>query len=206
MILGLYAVPASILTQILDDPRTVAQVLAPDDAEALESGVAHASQMPGCLGWFLPFLRRTAGSAPSTPVPKLDLDPASVRSIDLDKAWHGIHFLLNGTADQGTPPLDFMVEGGLDVGSEHWGYCSPRAFQPEEVQAIASALEPLTEDQLRSRFDPEKMINLGIYPSIWDRNPEEDDTLSYCIEYFREMREFVADTARRGDGLVVTLE
>jgi hypothetical protein len=36
--------------------------------------------------------------------------------LDVDKAWHGIHYLLTGTAWEGDPPLDFIVKGGSQVG------------------------------------------------------------------------------------------
>jgi hypothetical protein len=42
--------------------------------------------------------------------------------LDGDKAWHGIHFLLTGTAGEGTPPLDFIVRGGQEVGDIDVGY------------------------------------------------------------------------------------
>lgn len=39
----------------------------------------------------------------------------------MDKAWHGIHYLLTGTAWEGDPPLNFLVTGGREVGTEEIG-------------------------------------------------------------------------------------
>lgn len=206
MILGLYAVPASVLPQVLNDPGTVAQILAPDGSEAQYIFAEDPPAKPGCLGLLFPFLSRSRATAVNEPIPVLDLDPETVRSMDLDKSWHGIHFLLNGTSGQGTPPLDFLMVGGTEVGMDEWGYSPPRAFQPDEVQAITRALEPLTEDELRARFDLWQMTKLGIYPDIWDRKLEQDDMLGYCMEYFRELRQFIAETASRGEAMLVTLE
>jgi hypothetical protein len=68
-------------------------------------------------------LRRTSDarlealmSDPETISDYLDGDPddavdsgEAYADLDLDKAWHGLHFLLTGTAWEGTPPLDFIV-------------------------------------------------------------------------------------------------
>lgn len=36
----------------------------------------------------------------------------------LHKAWHGIHFVLTGSAWGGEPPLNFLVSGGASIGDE----------------------------------------------------------------------------------------
>ena len=38
--------------------------------------------------------------------------------VDVDKAWHCLHFLLTGTASEGEPPMDFVVRGGTEVGED----------------------------------------------------------------------------------------
>src|ERR1700691_2716073 len=73
-------------------------------------------------------------------------------NFDVDKAWHGIHFLLTGTAWEGTPPLDFIVRGGQEVGDVHVGYGPARAFTSAEVRKIADALRPLSPAELERRF------------------------------------------------------
>jgi hypothetical protein len=44
-----------------------------------------------------------------------------------------------------------------------------------------------------------------IYPEIWDRSPEGDDTLGYLLEYTRTLRGFLAQAVERNQGLVVYL-
>src|SRR5512135_1798793 len=65
--------------------------------------------------------------------------------LDVDKAWNGIHFLLTGDAQHGTPPLGFIV-GGKPLGDIDVGYGPARGFDAAEVRAIADALRPLTRD------------------------------------------------------------
>jgi hypothetical protein len=49
------------------------------------------------------------------------------------------------------------------------------------------------------------MMRLEIYPEIWDRDPAEDDTLGYLMEYLGLLRTAVATVVERGHGLLVTL-
>jgi hypothetical protein len=125
--------------------------------------------------------------------------------LDVDKAWHGIHFLLTGTAWEGSFPLNFIVSGGTAIGDVDVGYGPARALMSQDVRSLSAALEPLTAGELRGRFDPERMTKLQIYPEIWDRDPAEDDSLAYLIEYYTDLRDFVRRTAERGRGLLVYL-
>src|SRR5690349_11334743 len=60
----------------------------------------------------------------------------SENRLDLDKAWHGLHFLLTGTDWGGTPPLNFIVAGGETIGDVDVGYGPARAFTPEQLAEI----------------------------------------------------------------------
>ncbi len=133
-----------------------------------------------------------------------DGDPEDAHAdLDVDKAWHGIHFLLTGSAWEGEPPLSFIVRGGREVGDVDVGYGPARVFTSAEVKTIAAALLPLTRDVLERRFDPAAMTRLDIYPAIWDRPREEDDTLEYLLESYESLAEFIAGAAREGEGLIV---
>jgi hypothetical protein len=130
---------------------------------------------------------------------------AAFLELDIDKAWHGLHFLFTGTESGGEPPLDFLVSGGQEVGEEDVGYGPARAFTSAEVKQIALALEALSSEALRARFAPARMQELDIYPRIWDRPPEEDDTLGYLLSYFEELRAFTLRLAAGGQGMLVWL-
>jgi len=39
--------------------------------------------------------------------------------MDVDKAWHGTHYLLTGDAWGGQPPLANVVLGGAEIGDDH---------------------------------------------------------------------------------------
>jgi hypothetical protein len=97
------------------------------------------------------------------------------------------------------------VAGGTFVGDEDVGYGQPRVFTSTETRAIAAALAAVTDEDLRSRFAPEAMMRAEIYPEIWDRDPKDDDTLGYLMEYVAVLREAMRTVTSRGHGLLVVL-
>jgi hypothetical protein len=123
-------------------------------------------------------------------------------SVHLEKAWHGLHFLLTGSAGASGVPLGFLLEGGQEVGEDD-GYGAPRLFQPGEVQQINAALAPISGDELWGRFDRERMEAESIYPCIWDE--EEEELRDEYIAYFHELKKVVALAGEAGMGLLVTL-
>lgn len=137
------------------------------------------------------------------PAGQLDLAEGEGTSIDLDKAWHGIHYLLTGTEWEGTGPAAFLLVGGKEVGDVDVGYGPARALSAAEVRAAHDHLSGISDADLRARFDPADMMEQDIYPTIWDRDPEDDDTLGYLIEYVGILRTFLAETVARKRGLLV---
>jgi len=122
--------------------------------------------------------------------------------LEIDKAWHGLHFLLTGTAWEGDFPLNFIATGGQEVGDD-LGYGPARALTSGEVHKIDAALEPLTRGALVQRFDPARMTELEIYPFGWSDDP--DGELEYLLDFYAELRAFLRRTAERRDALLVYL-
>jgi hypothetical protein len=46
-------------------------------------------------------------------------------------------------------------------------------------------------------------MELGIYPEIWDRDPDDDDTFGYCAEYFENLKEFLGRAVAIESGMIV---
>ena len=118
------------------------------------------------------------------------------RFIDIEKAWHCLHFLLTGTAWEGTPPLDFIVRGGAEIGDIDVGYGPARGFTSAEVTAIAAALEPIAVAELAAGFDTARMEALQIYPGGrpggWaGLDPTVVDSFGYFAEAFDAVKALV---------------
>lgn len=124
-------------------------------------------------------------------------------SLSLEKAWHGIHFILTGSADAVDSPLAFLLAGGEPIGKTTLDTDPPRTFWPEQVAALDAALALITEAEFTRRFDPPQMMNAEIYPDIWDEEYEElwDEYWMYCDQ----LKHFIQQANRAGHALVVTL-
>jgi len=121
--------------------------------------------------------------------------------IDVDKAWHGIHYLLTGSAEGGAPPLSWAVMGGTEIG-EDVGYGPARLLTAEQVKTISDALP--SEENFKRSFAPEAMDAAQIYPDgIWVA--DGDDALEYLVENYRAMAEFYRAAASRGDEAILWL-
>ncbi len=129
-------------------------------------------------------------------------DSLASSSMTLEKAWHGLHFLLTGTSWEGTGRRAFLLNGGNEVGSDE-GYGPSRLYSAADVIEIARELESVDGEALWSNFDQEKMTDEEIYPDIWDE--EEEELKEEYLEYFEELCEFVSTAASNGEGIRITL-
>lgn len=127
-------------------------------------------------------------------------------SLNLDKAWHGLHWLLTGSAEGGKEPLCYLVTGGEPIGDVDLGYGPARALTAEQVASWDAALAPISRDELAGRFDAKAMLDASIYPDIWARSASgEEDTLGYLLDAFGSLRDFVAEARQEHQGMVVYL-
>jgi hypothetical protein len=224
MIGNLRAVPDAEIAMLLQHPERIGAVLHGDDEQPIPPGVREVRErgvVASILRLFAPArrfvfegerLNESGGiEAESHQPARLTAggwDPPEVAEedvLDIDKAWHGIHFLLTGSAWEGEFPLAFLVSAGKEIGDEDVGYGPARGFMSREVREIASALEAISPDELHSRFDPAAMLAANIYPEIWDRDPADDDTAGYLVEYYGLLRDFIRRAADRRLGLLVWL-
>ena len=182
------------------DPRLVEAFIFGDAPAVVEERV------PGALGWFLRLMRikvQTVAAAPPTDEPLWPL-PGPGEMISLDKAWHGLHFLLTGRAEGGREPACFLLKGGTELGEND--DVDARLLDTEQVQWFAEHLASLTTEELTRRFDPQRMTELRIYPDpIWKRPEEEDEPRGYVLGAFADLREFVGSAAAAGDAVVVCI-
>lgn len=128
-------------------------------------------------------------------------DQNAGQTISLEKAWHGLHYLLCGAAEPVPGPLGQCVFGGTEIGDD-MGYGPARYFTMKETSHIAEVLQaPDLESAVRGRFDANAMEQSGIYPGgIWDEGPD------WLIAAFRELRDFYAAARTAGQAVVTVIE
>ncbi|MGH8491881.1 MAG: YfbM family protein [Moraxellaceae bacterium] len=123
-------------------------------------------------------------------------------TIDVDKSWHGLHFILCELAKGGSSALESAILGGEPLG-EDFGYGPPRVLTPSEVQAIAIALSAITDEVFASQFNPAAMEAQEIYPQFWERDGAE--ALDYLKHFFPSLVAFYADAAAQEKAVVLWL-
>ncbi|MGB8649783.1 MAG: YfbM family protein [Mycobacteriales bacterium] len=141
-------------------------------------------------------------------VAELERDPdlaarwfADEEPVDLGRAWHGIHFLLNGSAWGGSPPLYDAVLGGTPVG-DPTSYEPVRFVSAAEVEAVAEALPDA--DALRPRFTHRALKQAEIYPDdAWE---QADALTAFVLPAYRVLVELFTDAAAAGDAVLITLD
>lgn len=194
-------VSEATIRRIHADPLLVLQVMGNDEELARER--EKAVKRPGLIGRML----GKKSPPPLPPAEPLVLADGEGEVTDLDKAWHGAHWLLTGSVWEGEPPLDFIVRGGTDLDYDGPWNQPPRTFMPAETRAIADALARVSDDELRARYKPDEMMKAEIYPEIWDRQPDGiEDPQQYLMSTLADVRAAVNDAVGRGWGLIVSVD
>jgi len=187
------------IARVHADPPLTWLVIAPDEPEFYAD--ARAPEKPS-------FMKRLfGGGAPPAPTPTppaLTLTAPEGESTDLDKAWHGLHYLLTGSPWEGDPPLNFLLGGGTEIDIEV-ADAQPRTFTASETRALQQTLGGITQDALLRRYVPADLTRLEIYPDvIWERDDGTDaDPRQYLLEYWKVLRDFVDAAVKEDLGLIV---
>ncbi|MGA9653604.1 MAG: YfbM family protein [Polyangia bacterium] len=151
--------------------------------------------------------KKTAGArqAKAKVVPALKLDANEGARCDLERSWHGIHYLLTGSAWEGEPPLDFLVDGGRQVGRIDPEHGPVRAFCADDARTIYESMSGMSPYELRKRFNARDMATKEIYPDIWTRSVLEEDSLRYLMDNLDKLRAFLRQTVEAQLGFLVFL-
>ncbi len=123
--------------------------------------------------------------------------------LNIDKAWHGIHFLLTGTEYEGEPPLVNVVMGGSpldDPDNPQFDYGPARFLMPEEVQEVAEALSQISVADLQARFHTLALSAANIYPNIWKRGADE---FEYLMFHYLQLVKFFQNAANLGMAMLL---
>jgi hypothetical protein len=188
------------IDRLIGDPDAVRSFLESQDPSAPKVRTVRPKGVAGLLLRLLPITITEVVPDPSRDADS-PVDPD--RSLDIDKAWHGLHFLLTGTAEAGEEPACFLLRGGEDLDDEG----QARALRPNQEQRFADYLSGLTSEELTQRYDASRMAKLNIYPgSIWLRTaPTHDPPLRWLLESFSGLRRFIGLAAEARSGVIIEI-
>ncbi|MBF0378466.1 MAG: YfbM family protein [Desulfamplus sp.] len=198
MIFALQTISDENIYKLIDNPLLIWLFLAPDDPSFYIEEVKKSKK-----GFFSRLFGKK-GNIDNVDVPLLEYKDGERLDVDLDKAWHGLHYLFTQSEWEADPPLNFITSGGKVVGNIDIGYGPGRVLTFEDVSQIDKTLEQIDHDYLRKRFNPDDMMKKKIYPEIWNRDLKEDDSLGYCLEYFDILKSFIHNAVENKLGLLLS--
>ncbi len=137
------------------------------------------------------------GTAPQPP--EVLLDRSNCLEAGVEKTWEALHFLFTGRAEGGgEPPGSYLLSGGLSIGNGS----DAHALNPKQLIEFRDFTRALSEDELRRRYDPQRMTDLHIYPEIiWKRDGEA--ALDYVMEFYPQLRTFLEEAADEQQGCII---
>lgn len=145
---------------------------------------------------------RALGAARAALTARFGDEPSAYGPIvGIDKAWHGVHFVLTGSAEPDGSVLGEAVLGGDAIGDDA-GYGPAHLHEPAAVRKIAEAIAAFDDDALGRRYDADVMNDLGIYPEGWD---EDGERLAYIADAVDVVRDVYTRAATAGHGLLCWL-
>ena len=125
------------------------------------------------------------------------------RCIDIDKAWHGIHYLFNNSAWGGTSPTKWIIFGDISIPELDGGYGPARYLKPSQVSEVNKLLSNISVDEMRKRYDPNKFDSANIYPDTWLRDKEE--AFKYLLRFYKQLKTLYQKAASAGEYVLMVI-
>ena len=128
-----------------------------------------------------------------------DEPPDPTRAVHLGTAWHGIHWLLTGTAYDIESAAGQAIFGGEPIG-RNLGNGPAHLLDLRTVKLIDEALDSLTVADLADRYDPDRMVDADISPGFW-HDPDVFEEL--LAPRYRALRKFYRRARKAGAPVLV---
>ena len=125
--------------------------------------------------------------------------------IDIDKSWDGIIFLLTGqnSAKADHPLLQVLFSGQIIDDEQDLGYGPAHYLTPEQVVDLNNQISQITVEELRQKYDPKRMTELEVYPTIWE--DEDEESFEYLSDNFLEVQQLYSDATKNGEAIITIL-
>ncbi|HEX4386133.1 MAG TPA: DUF1877 family protein [Myxococcales bacterium] len=121
--------------------------------------------------------------------------PDAAEILRLQKAWHGVHWLVNGVAEGGEKPLDELITGGTPIGPK-LAYGPATVLSAAEVKVLSTALEALPAATLKARFNLDAAIRDGIY------GVQQNGDVAWLAESYAQLQALYARAARNDSAVL----
>ena len=123
--------------------------------------------------------------------------------IDIEKSWEGLFYILTGKSlaeeDEAKAPFAWILNAPQVIDEEQdMGYGPANYITAEQTKELSTAMNKMSIEQLKDRFDGDLMNEEGVYPVIWD----EEDALEYLLEYFKLLKDFFKKAAAENQAVI----
>lgn len=124
--------------------------------------------------------------------------------VDIGKSWDGIIFLLTGesfvTAEHNLARI--LFSGQLIDEEQDLGYGPAHYLTPEQVAELNNEISTITISDLKQNFNPEKMNELEVYPTPWNKG---DDVFDFVANDFLTVQNIFAEATKNGETIITFL-
>lgn len=133
-----------------------------------------------------------------------EMDPTQCPSLDVDKSWRAIHYLLCKDLENGKPPMGYVVpirdENELDCELEFGAFY----ITAQQVKEAANFLNSLDDPVLKNRYDFKAMQENAVYPLQGNENEMDSGPFyEYIYSYLIKLREYFNQTAEKGFAIIL---
>ncbi len=152
------------------------------------------------IGYFLSVDDKTLTAIQNGEEPIPENAKAGFETLDIDKTWHSIHYLLCKRADEGEPPMGYVVplraSNAINCEMEYGAFY----LTATQVQAACDYLCTLDDDTVKQMYNFQDMVKNNIYPIIPNEN--ENDFYEYMSSYLFELKDFYKRTAQKKQAVI----
>ncbi|KPI48255.1 hypothetical protein IM33_17520 [Clostridioides difficile] len=122
-------------------------------------------------------------------------------TINIDKAWHTIHFTLTGCSFGGDDDNIFskLVLSG-NIFMEIDGEPPAMLITADDVKKLSEAMNNLEEQTFRKKFNISEMLENNIYSVMDDENEEE--FFDYVWANLIELKKFIEEASNEGQAVI----
>ncbi|OYD45150.1 hypothetical protein CHU00_12945 [Sphingobacterium cellulitidis] len=127
-----------------------------------------------------------------------------VPQLDIDKSWAGIQYLLEKVSEQQDSGLNLaeIISGNSSIHKIGDSYEERvRYLVPKDVKVLNEELKTLKSEQLRTHFNSKAMLELAIYPGIW----QDEHSFAYLSEYFTKLQSFYQHASWANEAVVIMI-
>lgn len=131
----------------------------------------------------------------------LEIDPAQCQTLNVDKSWRAIQYLLCNDVDGGEPPMGYVVpirdENELDCEFDFDAFY----ITAKQVKESSDYLNSLDDNTLMNMYDFELMEENKIYP-LHGKGNEAGIFYEYIYSYLSKIKNFFELTAEKGYAII----